>query len=53
MRRVAVVRYGKNVRFTQAALDALILACTHEPAPVRRARRPSIAERKRAAGIIP
>lgn len=50
--RVAVVRYGRMVRFSRPALDELILACTDEPAPVRRARRPSIAERKRAAGLL-
>jgi excisionase family DNA binding protein len=51
--RVSVVRYGRTVRFSRPALDELIKACTDDPEPVRRARRPSIAERKRAAGLLP
>lgn len=35
-----------NVRFTRDALDVLVLTCTLKPPAVRRARRPSIAERK-------
>lgn len=50
--RITTVRLGRSVRFTQTALDEFIAALTKPArAAQRRSSIPSLAERKRSAGI--